>query len=233
MKLNFPKCLSNVLKHEGGYVNNPKDPGGETNFGVTKAVARSYGYQGSMHNIPMALVQRVYRDGYWDKIDAEALPAGLDNAAFDYAVNSGPAKARTGLSKVSKLSTVPAIKRLCSDRLGFLQGLSTFRTFGKGWTRRVTAVEAQSIRMALEASGASQDSINAVMTREAKAATDKRTSDSGIAAGAVMVPAMSPAAGMPIWAYVVIGLVGAAVLSVIAWRAWVQTQRILAFQSKE
>ena len=55
----FQDALKRVLKHEGGYIDHPSDPGGETNFGITKAVARNYGYSGSMRNIPADIVEKI------------------------------------------------------------------------------------------------------------------------------------------------------------------------------
>ncbi|MCW8621188.1 glycosyl hydrolase 108 family protein, partial [Acinetobacter baumannii] len=52
MDKTFQTALKRVLQHEGGYINHPSDPGGETNYGITKSVARQYGYKGSMKDIP-------------------------------------------------------------------------------------------------------------------------------------------------------------------------------------
>jgi lysozyme family protein len=144
---NFERCLREVLHHEGGYVNDPQDPGGETNYGVTKRTARAHGYNGSMKSIPMSVVERIYRVGFWDGIKADHLPSGLDLAVFDFAVNSGPSRARSFLLMLDKQDTSAAIRQLCMKRLAWLKTLKTFRRFGKGWTRRVESVQAEALKM--------------------------------------------------------------------------------------
>jgi lysozyme family protein len=143
---NFEIALRHVLVHEGGYVNHPKDPGGETNYGITRRTARAHGYTGSMRTIPMSKVREIYRKGYWETIKGDALPAGLDYAVFDFAVNSGPGRAvpflcrtlgvseRTAmnsliLTEANKQNTSATIRGLCSRRLAWLKGLKNWYTF--------------------------------------------------------------------------------------------------------
>jgi lysozyme family protein len=141
MDTNFAPSLKLVLAHEGGYVNHPKDPGGETNKGVTKAVYDAY-RRGrrlpvqSVRLISDAELQDIYRVQYWDAAGCGALPLGLDYATFDLAVNSGVTRARL---MTRGLIGTPAqqIEALCDRRMAFLKGLSTWSTFGLGWTRRV------------------------------------------------------------------------------------------------
>lgn len=163
MKNIYPKALAEVLKHEGGYVNHPEDPGGATNKGITQATydgyRRSKGFVSpkTVKLISDEEVAAIYKTRYWDAIKGDALPAGLDYAVFDYAVNSGTSKAAKGLQKALGLAqdgvigprTLAAameepaatIKKLCADRLAFLKRLKTWPTFGKGWERRVVEVE--------------------------------------------------------------------------------------------
>ena len=87
------KAISEVLAHEGGYTNNPKDRGGETNWGVTKAVAISHGYSGPMKDLPREKAVEIYAARYWDPLrldDVAAACPSLAVAVFDAAVNSGP-----------------------------------------------------------------------------------------------------------------------------------------------
>jgi lysozyme family protein len=137
---NYAACLKIILQNEGGYVNNPKDPGGETNYGITKATARSHGYTGNMHDIPMSVVERIYRESYWKGCDD--LPSGVDLCVFDFAVNSGPGRA-WGVYKAAK-----SINGICDERLRFLRGLKTWATFGKGWAKRVELVRSKALKMA-------------------------------------------------------------------------------------
>lgn len=170
----FKVVLPLVLAHEGGYVNHPKDPGGATNKGVTQAVYDAYrttiGQKPrSVKSITNAEVSDIYENRYWKLAGCDALPAGLDYATFDYAVNSGVGKAVKDLQRTinafaSNRVTILAplkvdgiagddtaaaakacadvdeeglIESYCARRLAFLKTLKTWKTFGKGWARRV------------------------------------------------------------------------------------------------
>lgn len=164
MRENFAPSLKRVLVHEGGYVNHPKDPGGETNFGVTKAVydgyrrARGLPVQ-SVRHISQAEVQEIYRVLYADKIWFDKLPKGVDYVVLDGAVNSGVGQSvkwlqralkctnvdgNIGPATISRLMSVQDDDALIADilsyRLGMLQNLKTWPTFGKGWRIRVADV---------------------------------------------------------------------------------------------
>ena len=165
---NFDKALAYVLEHEGGYVNHPRDPGGETNRGVTKAVYDAYRKVRarpiqSVKYITDAEVKAIYKFQYWDKVQGDYLPAGLDYAVFDFAVNSGVGRASKYLQAVLGVAQdgqigaktlaaidnpVATINALCDRRMAFLRNLGTFITFGKGWTRRVQGVRAHALEMA-------------------------------------------------------------------------------------
>ena len=87
MQLNYDKCLKTILHHEGGYVNHPKDPGGETNLGVTKRVYEEWAMKNDLHQKDMKdlLVEDVapiYKKNYWDRIKGDDLPSGLDLCIF-------------------------------------------------------------------------------------------------------------------------------------------------------
>ena len=161
MDSNFKLALKLVLKHEGGFVNHPKDPGGATNKGVTLATFRRFvnpnGTVEDLKKLTDAQAGVVYRRQYWDAVLGAELPSGVDYAVFDYAVNSGPGKAIRELQAVvgadvdgrigpATLKAVRArkpillVNALCDRRLAFLRRLPTWPTFGKGWTSRVTGV---------------------------------------------------------------------------------------------
>lgn len=164
---NFNTALSHVLTHEGGWADHPRDPGGATMKGVTLATFRQYhpgASKDDLRAISSADLQRIYRDGYWNKIRGDQLPSGIDYCVFDFAVNSGPSRAARYLQRVLGVSQdgvvgpvtiaaareadpVQVIEQLCNDRMSFLRGLSTFDTFGKGWTRRVDSVRTTAMRM--------------------------------------------------------------------------------------
>jgi lysozyme family protein len=86
----YAKAIEFVLRHEGGYVNDPDDSGGETNYGITKKTAQTYGYFGSMKDLPKSLAVEIYKTGYWkcDKIRDQAVA----NKITDMVVNMGGGK---------------------------------------------------------------------------------------------------------------------------------------------
>lgn len=168
MNGNFERALALVLEHEGGYVNHKLDPGGATNRGVTQAVYNGYRKMRgrgllSVKYISEEEVRAIYKFQYWDKVQGDFLPAGLDYAVFDFAVNSGVSRAAKYLQAVLGVeqdgqigtrtlaaigSPAETINALCDRRISFLRNLKTFLTFGKGWTSRVKGVRAHALEMA-------------------------------------------------------------------------------------
>ena len=100
---NFERALPLVLKHEGGYVDHPNDPGGATNLGVTIGTLSSWlgrpATKAEVKALTRATVAPIYRKNYWAAIRGDELPAGLDYAVFDFAVNSGPKRAAMALQR--------------------------------------------------------------------------------------------------------------------------------------
>ena len=168
MKENFAACLAETLRHEGGWSDHPKDPGGATMKGVTLDTYRRWrpgATKAQLRAITDAEVAAIYRKGYWDAVNADDLPAGLDLVAFDGAVNSGPSRgakwlqAGVGAKQDGKVGpatiaaaraydTRTAVNRACDARLAFLKTLGTWPTFGKGWSRRVASVRSTALAMA-------------------------------------------------------------------------------------
>lgn len=169
MKENWENAFAAVLKHEGGYVNHPKDPGGRTNLGVTQRAWEEYVdrdvTEAEMRALTPEIVKPFYKTKYWDKIRGDELPSGVDYAAYDLAVNSGVGRAAKYLQQIAGvpadgiigpksmeaiLSCNPeeTVDALCDMRLDFLQRLPTWDTFGKGWGRRVEEVKAKASAMA-------------------------------------------------------------------------------------
>ena len=105
MKDNFDECLKMLLHHEGGYVNHPKDPGGETNLGVTKRVYEKWGGTKDMKDLTVEDVAPIYKKEYWDKCRCDDLESGVDWAVFDWAVNSGTGRAAKAIQKICGAST--------------------------------------------------------------------------------------------------------------------------------
>jgi lysozyme family protein len=172
MNRNFQRALTLVLKSEGGYVNDPHDPGGATNKGVTIATFRRYVDQdGTIADLKALTVEQagiVYRKQYWDAVRGDELPDGVDYAVFDFAVNSGPGRAAKYLQATvgaapdgsigpATLKAVKAkspdviIDTLCDKRRDFLEGLAGWTRFGKGWSSRVKSVRAEAKAMSEQA----------------------------------------------------------------------------------
>jgi lysozyme family protein len=170
MRENFDRCLEKMLKHEGGFVNHPKDPGGMTNLGVTKAVWEEWlgrpVSEKEMRALTPIMVKPLYKRKYWDAVRADDLVAGVDYCVFDVAVNSGPGRAikflqsvvgtapdggfgPATMAAVKKAEDDPTalIKQYCAKRLEFLQSLKTWPVFGKGWERRVKEVQDDALKM--------------------------------------------------------------------------------------
>jgi lysozyme family protein len=162
MKDNFDSALEAVLHHEGGFVNHPADPGGMTNLGVTKKVWEEWvGHEvdeKTMRGLTPEIVGPMYKAKYWDKIKGDELPSGVDYAVFDAAVNSGPGRAAKWLQScvgveqdggigpktlaaVSAMNPSELVEDYAKRRLSFLMDLPHWGTFGKGWGRRVAAVQ--------------------------------------------------------------------------------------------
>ena len=88
--------LGSILAIEGGYVNHPDDPGGETNYGITKATARSYGYNGPMKELPKDLAKQIYKDWYITKPKLDKIlemSSAIGHKVIDTGVNTGTSKA--------------------------------------------------------------------------------------------------------------------------------------------
>lgn len=236
----YPTALRDVLVYEGGYVNHPKDPGGATNKGITQATYNAWrARQGLAHrsvkNILQSEVEAIYRQNYWNKVRGDELPAGPDYATFDGAVNSGPSRGakwlqsaigaaadgvvgpNTLLAAVRAPDKAAVVRRMCALRMSFLRSLKIWSTFGKGWTRRVAAVEVAGVRLALTAAGASETAIREDATREAGSAQGQATkadtgaAASGSAGGGAGVGADQVASSDPVVAWVLIAAIGVAI----------------------
>lgn len=165
----FPRCLAEILKHEGGYVDHPRDPGGATNLGVTMGTLAEWKgrpvTKAEVKALTPATVAPIYRQRYWQAASCDKLPAGLDLMIFDLAVNSGVGRATKYLQRaagvaedghigpktlaaVNAIGAKVMIGKVSGLRDCFYRGLSTFPTFGKGWMRRLTDVTSQALAWA-------------------------------------------------------------------------------------
>lgn len=148
--MNFNEAFTELLGHEGGYVYNPADPGGETNWGISK---RAYPNE-DIKNLTQGRAKEVYYADYWLPCHLDRLPEEVRFDLFDAAVNSGVGQAIKWLQEavgVTQDGTVgPVTEKACSIlpggiiharfngiRLEFMTDLVTWRSFGKGWAKRV------------------------------------------------------------------------------------------------
>lgn len=169
MKDNFERCLAEILRHEGGWADHPKDPGGATMKGVTIGTFAQFKgrkvTKDELRAISDADLRAIYRRKYWDVVRGDELPLGLDLVAFDAAVNSGPSRGAKWLqmgvganadgkvgpatiAQAHKVNAASAIEAALIARLSFLRGLKTWPTFGKGWQRRIDDVRRVALAMA-------------------------------------------------------------------------------------
>ena len=165
MRGNFDACLTELLKHEGGFSHHKEDPGGRTNLGVTQRVYEEWiGHPVSeqiMRSLMPQHVRALYKANYWDAVKGDDLPAGVDMCVFDFAVNAGVKRAarylqlmtgavadgQIGPNTLRQLQQYVrahdlshAVDRYQDLREAYYRKLKTFPTFGRGWLRRVADV---------------------------------------------------------------------------------------------
>jgi lysozyme family protein len=164
MQEDFADALARVLTYEGGNVSDPHDPGGKTSQGITQGTFNAYmiskkQLMRDVFTISVAERNDIYKTQYWDMIQGDKLPKGLDLVMFDAAVNSGPGQAAKWLQQclsgvtadgvlgtktlaaLDGCDTHDLIESVCSRRLAMLQSLTTWQYFGKGWAARVANVQ--------------------------------------------------------------------------------------------
>ncbi|QKC70750.1 glycoside hydrolase family 108 protein [Mesorhizobium loti] len=216
MDRNFARALALVLKSEGGWSDNPADPGGATMKGVTLANFRRYvkadASKADLKKIGDDQVATVYRRFYWDAVLGAELPDGVDYAVFDFAVNSGPGRAakylqaavgvsqdgRIGPATLAAARARPAgivIDQLCDARLAFLKRLPTWGTFGRGWSDRVKSVRTQALLMSAPATVPAQPATPALVPGPVPQPPDVETSAAEAASGSG-IPVAAKAGGV-------------------------------------
>ncbi len=230
MKANFPASLRETLRYEGGWSDHPDDPGDQTMKGVTFKTMKVF-YPGAtlqdLRNITDAQLQRIYRAGYADLVAFDALPSGMDHVALDGAVNSGPSrgarwlqvglgvkadgKIGKGTLAVARTSPpVPVIKRAVAARAGFLRGLKTWATFGKGWSRRVAEVEAFAVAQAV--------GVQLAKAEEPGARADARKSGQGATTGGAAGGGATQIPDLPDWGLAAVSIVTVIVVIILIGR---------------
>lgn len=148
---------------EGGEVNDPRDPGGHTNHGVTQGALNDYreglglGFM-SVSHLTKSDADEIFVANYFRPIWFDQLPSGLDYAMGDFSVNSGASRpiktlqkivgvkvdGHLGVNTMAAISRFPAedlVVKLCNARLAFMKRLSIWPTYKNGWTTRVMGNE--------------------------------------------------------------------------------------------
>ena len=235
----FDDCMDVILPFEGGLSMDRRDPGNWTGGKVGKGELRGTNMGIAAHAHPgediqgmtAARAKAIYRQKYAAPIRFDDLPAGIDLATLDPAINSGPPRGvrwmQQGLGIMADgvmgpvtikaargANPVEAVQRACAARMGFLRGLKIWATYKNGWSRRVAAIEAAGVRMALAAHKAP---VREALAAEAKRADTKAKTEAGKATGgAVAGGGGISIADMPDWGFALaVALVVALVVIII------------------
>ena len=146
--MNFDKAFEIIIGHEGGYVNDPRDPGGETKYGISK---RAYPTE-DIKSLTLDRAKFLYKRDYWDVVEAESIPGSARLMVFDCAVNTGLGMAKKLLQRAvgtkddgiighktrAAISNTPELAmNFAGFWLQYYTDLPGWPTYGKGWTRRV------------------------------------------------------------------------------------------------
>jgi lysozyme family protein len=150
--MTFDDAFDRLIGHEGGYVNDRRDPGGETKFGISK---RSYPGE-DIAGMTLERAKVIYRRDFWGPAGCDAVPDSVRFDLFDFAVNSGVRNAVRALQRtvgetddgvvgpltLQAIGSMPAARlsaRLNGARLDFMASLSSWPAFGRGWARRIAS----------------------------------------------------------------------------------------------
>lgn len=240
----IPKILAQLEAHEGklggsGYVNDPRDPGGETNCGVTHATYDAYRKarglpKQSVKYMSRAEWQDIIHDQFWRPMGCDDLPPGVDYSVFDSGWGSGPSRgvkwlqAAVGVPQDGKVGpqTLAAVQKVADKaalagkvqdiRLGFMRSLKIWPIYGKGWARRCADVKALSAQLARGQAPAP------AKPSPVQPAPVIVGAGGGVVAGAV---------GAPWWAFVIIFVV--VVGFTVGWLVWKNRARLIPGKAVE
>jgi lysozyme family protein len=169
---NWNSCLAFVLAAEGGYVDDPQDPGGATNLGITLDELSQWRHtavtKADVQELTRDEAAAIYRTSYWNATRCSDLPSGVELMVFDAAVNNGTGRAAKflqaavgatpdgsigpiTLAAVAAADAMALITALASERSAFYHTLSTFDHFGAGWISRVQRATALAKQLATPA----------------------------------------------------------------------------------
>ena len=172
MKTNFDPSVVLVIQHEGGYDDDPRDSGNWTGgtVGVGELKGTKFGIDCASYpeldivNLTIDEAKIIYKNDYWDEVQGDELPAGVDYATMDFGVNSGVGSASKYLQQivgspvdgvigphtlacVTQMDSATIVNLICNNRAEFLKGIGTFPIYGKGWLSRVEDVRRVSLQM--------------------------------------------------------------------------------------
>lgn len=250
---NFPAVMEEIFAHEGGLSMLRSDPGNWTGgkVGVGELRGTNYGIASHAHpnvdikNLSKAEAREIYRKDYWSPIKGAQLPAGIDLVTMDASVNSGlgrgarwtqqalgvKADSVVGpktLAAAEASDHVAVVIKACAIRMGFLRGLRTFSTFGRGWSRRVASVEAVGVRMATEARNHPARPVLLEQKAKANSTASKEQQGAGIAgAGGAGTTTL---ADLPTWGQVGLGVAAVILIVMLIGRARHDRERADAYQ---
>jgi lysozyme family protein len=167
--MRFEACLPVILASEGGFVDDPADPGGATNLGITLATLCGWlGRTASIADVEAltpAAVAPIYHARYWNPAHAGDSPPGVDLMVFDEAVNQGVGRALASLQSalgvaadgafgpatqaaLSAADPASLVKEIAANRESHYRALPTFPRFGRGWLARLDRTTALALGMA-------------------------------------------------------------------------------------
>ena len=171
---NFQACVDIVLAHEGGYSDHPRDPGGATRFGITQTTLAQWRgrpvSKADVRRLGADEAREIYYANYWNALNCDALPPGVDLTVFDFGVNAGTGRAARHLQRivashadgvvgpatieaVAGFDAAGLIRRFSAERLDYYRGLAGWNSFARGWTRRTRAVERAALAMLGQSDG--------------------------------------------------------------------------------
>lgn len=146
----FKDIFDRVINHEAGYVNNPKDPGGETNWGISK---RSYPHL-DIKTLSREDAAQIYYNDFWVPLKGDSMPSNVAFHVFDFAINSGIETAiryyqralgvaddghfgPVSITASANISDTDQIMNLTAERLEYMTKLKNWPDASKGWARRI------------------------------------------------------------------------------------------------
>lgn len=164
----FMRCVDIILRHEGGYVDHPDDPGGATNMGIThKTLAQWRGAavtKEDVRNLTREEACDIYRANYWNALNCDNMPAGVDLVVFDFGVNAGVQRSAKLLQRIVHVEqdgqvgpiTIGAVNAIDASfvvgafsdaRMEHYRSLPHWDTFARGWTRRTAETRTEAMEM--------------------------------------------------------------------------------------